>query len=71
MVLTIVAQYKYFGVVITEFIDYNVVTQILADAANRALASVINKYQKINSFGYYTYTKPFHSVVGPIYGSEV
>ncbi len=34
------------GIVITEFIDYNVVAQILADAANRALGSVINKYKK-------------------------
>ncbi len=49
------------------------VAQILADAANRALGSVINKYKKINCFGYYTYTKLFHGVVGPIldYASEV
>ncbi len=37
MVLPIITQYKYLGIVITEFIDYNVVAQILADAANRAL----------------------------------
>ncbi len=43
MVLPIVTQYKYLGVVITEFIDYNVVAQILTDAANRTLDSVINK----------------------------
>ncbi len=67
MVLPIVTQYKYLGFVITEFIDYNVVAQILTDAANRALGSVINKYKKINGFGYYTYTKPFHSAVGPIF----
>ncbi len=56
IVLPIVTQYKYLGIVITEFIDYNVVAQILADAANRALGSVINKYKTINGFGYYTYT---------------
>ncbi len=73
MVLPIVTRYKYLGIVITEFIDYNVVAQILADAANRALGSVINKYKQINGFGYYTYTKSFHSVVGPTldYASEV
>ncbi len=65
MVLPIVTQYKYIGIVITECIDYNVVTQILADAANRALGSVINKYKQINGFGYY-YTKSFHSEVGPV-----
>ncbi len=55
------------------FIDYNVVAQILADAANRALGSDINKYKNINGFGYYTYTKSFHCAVGPIldYASEV
>ncbi len=52
MVLPIVTKYKYLGIVITEFIDYNVVAQILADAAYRALGSVINKYHKINGFGY-------------------
>ncbi len=73
MVLPIVTQYKYLGIVITEFIDYNVVAQILADAANGALGSVINKYKKINGFGYYTYTKSVHSAVGPIldYASEM
>ncbi len=44
MVLPIVTQYKYLDIVITEFIDYDVVAQILADAANRA---VINKYKKL------------------------
>ncbi len=73
MVLPIVTQYKYLGIVITEFIAYNVVSQILADAANRALGSVKNKYNKINGFGYYIYTKSFHSAVGPIldYANEV
>ncbi len=74
MVLPIVTKYKYLGIVITEFIDYNnVVAQILADAANRALGSFINKYTKICDFGYYAYTKSFHSAVGPIldYASEV
>ncbi len=46
MVLPIVTQYKYLSIVITKFIDYNVVAQILTDAANRALGSVINNYKK-------------------------
>jgi hypothetical protein len=69
----VVTQYKYLGIVINEFIDYNVIAQILADAANRALGSIINKYKKINGLGYYTYTKLFQSAVCPIldYASEV
>ncbi len=67
--LPIVAQYKYHNIVITEFIDYNVIAQILADAPNRTLGLL----QKNNGFGYYTYTKSFHNVVGtiPDYASEV
>ncbi len=50
MVLWIVAQYKYLGIVIKKFIDYNVVKQILADTANKARGSIINKYHKFKGF---------------------
>ncbi len=43
-----VEQYKYLGIVINEFHYYEVNVQCLADAANRALGSVINKYKSIN-----------------------
>ncbi len=39
--------------------------QFLADAANKALGSVINKYKSINGLGYYTYTRLFQSGVCP------
>ena len=73
MLLNVVTQYKYLGIVINEFIDYNVIAQILADAANRALGAVIYKYKKINRLEYYRYTKLFQSSVCPIldYASEV
>ncbi len=47
--------------------------QFLADTANRALGSVINKYKSINVLGYYLYTRLFQSGVCPIldYCSEV
>ncbi len=68
-----VEQYKYLGIVINEFNDYNVTAQFLADAAYRALGSVINKYKSINGLGYYTYIRLFQSGVCPIldYCSEV
>ena len=68
-----VEQYKYLGIVINEHVDYNVTAKILADAANRALGSIINKYKSINGLGYNTYTKLFNSGVCPImdYGSEI
>ncbi len=47
--------------------------QYLANAANRALGSVINKYKHINGLEYYTYNRLFQSGVCPIldYCSEV
>ncbi len=58
-----VEQYEDLGIVINEFNDNNVTAQFLADAANRALGSVINKYKSINGLGYYTYTRLFQSGV--------
>ncbi len=72
-VMSIVEQYKYLGIVIDEHVNYDVTVQILANAANRALGAVINKFKCINGLGYYTYSKLFHSCVCPImdYASEV
>ena len=71
--LSTVDQYKYLGIILNEFLDYNVTVKTLANAANRALGAVINKYQTINGFGYYTYTSLFKSGICPIldYCSEV
>ena len=71
--LSIVNQYKYLGIILNEFLDYDVTAQVLSDAASRALGSIINKYKSINGLGYYTYTRLFQSGVCPIldYGSEI
>ena len=71
--LDAVSQYKYLGIILNEFVDYNITVRTLADAANRALGSVINKYQTINGLGYYTYTSLFNSGICPIldYCSEI
>ena len=49
-----------------EHLDYNIPVKTLADAANRALGAVINKYKSINGLGYYTFTRMFHSGICPI-----
>ncbi len=71
--LNIVEQYKYLGIILMEFLDYDVTAQVLSDTANGALGSVINKYKSINGLGYYTYTILFQSGVCPIldYGREI
>jgi hypothetical protein len=71
--LNIVKEYKYLGIILNEFHDYNVTAKVLSDAANRALGAIINKYLNNNGLGYYTYTRLYNSGVCPIldYGSEV
>ncbi len=72
-VLCTIEQYKYLGLVLNEFLDFNIAAQVLSDAANRALGSIINKCKVINGLGYYTYTRLFQSGLCPIldYGSEI
>ena len=64
--LKTLSEYKYLGIVLDEYLDYSVTTKTLANAANRALGAIINKFKKINGLGYYTYTRMFHSGVCPI-----
>ncbi len=34
-----------------EFVDFNVTANVLADAGNRALGAIINKFKQINGLG--------------------
>ncbi len=72
-VLCTIEQYKYLGLVLNEFLDFNITAQVLSDAANRARGSIINKCKAINGLGHYTYTRLFQSGVCPIldFGSEI
>ncbi len=72
-VLCTIEQYKYLGLVLNKFLDFNITAQVLSDAANRVLRSIINKYKAINGLGYYAYIRLFQSGVCPIldYGSEI
>ncbi len=59
-------QCKYLSVIVNEFVNCNVIADILSGAVNRALGAIINKYKHINGLGYYTYTKLYNSGVCPI-----
>ncbi len=59
-------KYKYLGLILNEFLDFNITAQVLSDAANRAVGSIINKYKAINGPSYNTYTRLFQSGVCPI-----
>ncbi len=71
--LPVVNQYKYLGVILNEFVTFNVTADILSGAANRALGAIINKYKHINGLDYTHYTQLYNSGVCPIldYWSEV
>ncbi len=71
--LSVVNQYKYLGVILSEFVNFYVIADILSGAANRALGAIISKYKHINGLGYYIYTKLYNSGVCPFvdYCSEV
>ncbi len=71
--LDLVKQYKYLGVTLNEFLDYDVIAKVLADSGNRALGAIINKYKSLSGLGYHTYTKMYHSGVTPIldYSCEI
>ncbi len=71
--LSVVNQYKYLGIILIEFVNFNVIADILSGAANRAHVAIISKYKHINGLGYYTNTKLYNSGVCLIldYCSEV
>ena len=41
--LKTVSEYKYPGILLNEYLDYNLSVQTLVDAAKRALGAIINK----------------------------
>ena len=67
------SQYKYLGIVLDEFLDYNVTADILADSAGRALGAVIGKTKQFKDLGFNTFSKLVKSGVIPVlnYGSEI
>ncbi len=71
--LKVVESYKYLGVVLDQYLTFNNATQILGNAAGRALGGMINKYKSMREMGYSTYSKLFYAMVTPVmdYGSAV
>lgn len=71
--LTIVDRYKYLGIVLNAYVDFDITVQVLADSGGRALGAILNKYRKLNGLGYYTYAKLYKSCVCPIldYAAEI
>jgi hypothetical protein len=64
--LHLVNQYKYLGIMLSEHLDYGTTAELLAGAANRALGTVINKFNHHRNTGYNIFTKLYFTNVCPI-----
>ena len=64
--LQVVDRYKYLGIVLTEFLDYEITSSTLAEAGSRALGGMINKSKSINGLRYQSYTTMYDKCVTPI-----
>ena len=49
-----VSSYKYLGLILEEFVLYDMAVETLCSAAGRALGAVISKSRSLRNFGYKT-----------------
>ena len=64
--LEVVGRYKYLGLVLDEFLNYDTTAAILAESGGRALGAVYSKFKQLKGLGYNTYTKLYNAGVTPI-----
>ena len=62
-----VSSYKYLGLILDDFLLYDMAVETLYSSAGRALGAVISKSRSLRNLRYKTYTKLFNSCVTPIY----
>ena len=65
--------YTYLGLILNEFLDFNLTVKIVAKSANRALGLVMAKCKTIGGVSYHVFKKRFDSLVSPIieYGAAI
>ena len=71
--IQIVSQYKYLGLIMTEFLDFSKMAYNVAQSAGRALGLLIAKSKTYGGMPYDCFTKLFDSLVQPIidYGAAI
>ena len=72
--LDVVDHYTYLGLMLTEFLDYDMMAKTVAKSAHRALGLLIAKSKKkIGGFKYDTFTKLYDTLVGSVinYGAAI
>ncbi len=50
--LEIVKQYKYLGVFMDEYLDFNVTENVIAGAAGRAFGAILTKFRNLRNIGF-------------------
>ena len=64
--ISVIDRYTYLGVVLSEYLDYNIMVKCVAQSASRALGLLIAKCKAIGGVPYNVFTKLYDSVVWPV-----
>ena len=59
-------KYTYLGVILSEYLDYDIMTKCVAQSASRALGLLIAKCKSIGGVPYEVFTKLYESIVWPV-----
>lgn len=72
-VLETIGTYTYLGIVLSEYLDFNVTAKCVAQSASRALGLLIAKCKLVGGVPYNVFSKLYDSVVWPViaYGAPV
>ena len=71
--ISVVDRYKYLGLVVNEFLDYDLTAAMVAKAAGRALGLLIAKCKAYGGIPFDCYTRLYNALVQPIidYGAAI
>ena len=61
----IVSSYKYLGLVLDEFLNFEIKAKVVANSASRALGLVISRFKIAAGLPYMVFTKLYDTVVWP------
>ena len=71
--IEVVSQYKYLGLILTEFLEYNVTTKIVSQSAGRALGLLMSKDKAFGGMPFECYSKCYDALVQSVinYGAAI
>ncbi len=57
-----VDKYKYLGLILDEYLDFNITATVLASSARRTLGSIYSKFAKLKGITFSTFTILFTKI---------